>query len=562
MSDTATYAQLSREDIEDILAVTRALAEPFDLDAMLAAVGQAACRVLHAERSAVWLLDGDAGELVLKVGSNLAAVRIPAHAGLVGECVRSRLAVNVPDCYADARFDPSMDKRTGYHTRCILSVPLIDHAGTLIGAMQILNRLEGSFDSGDVALAQALAAQCALALSRVQLMEATVQAGRLRRELELAREVQQGTLPAAMPAVPGYQAFGCFKPADLTGGDTFDLALSARGLLLLLADATGHGIAPALDVTQMHAMLRIALRLGTPLDEAVRQLNNQLADTLPGDRFVTAFIGLLDPASHRLQYHSAGQAPLLLHRAATGACESLPPTSFPLAALPLDTIAPASEVVLAPGDILALLSDGVYEYERADGVQFGTERVSRLLAEHAGEGAEALASRLLDALAQFAEGAPQQDDITVVLLRRDPAATEARHSLPRRLEGLTDAFAATREFGAAHGVDPGLLGTLDFVIEELFTNMVKYSPSPSMAVDLVLAIESGAVKVELTDYDVEPFDVTAAPDAAVDRPLEDREPGGLGLHLVRRLVDGIDYDYDTQARRSRIRFHKKPGPPG
>ena len=93
-------------------------------------------------------------------------------------------------------------------------------------------------------------------------------------------------------------------------------------------------------------------------------------------------------------------------------------------------------------------------------------------------------------------------------------------------------------------------------MEELFTNMVKYSPGGAARIDIGLAAITDGVEVTLTDYDVERFDVTAAPDAVTDLPIEQRRPGGLGLHLIRRLVDAIDYDYSEVDRRSRITFRK------
>ena len=101
---------LSRQDIETMLAVTRALAAPFDLPTMLQAVTNAACRVLQAERCSVWLLDAAASELVLEVASDLQRVRLPLGVGLVGACALERRLINVPDCYADARFDADVDR--------------------------------------------------------------------------------------------------------------------------------------------------------------------------------------------------------------------------------------------------------------------------------------------------------------------------------------------------------------------------------------------------------------------------------------------------------------------
>jgi phosphoserine phosphatase len=413
--------QLSRQDLERVLSVTRALAAPFELNALLKEVTAAAQRVLRAERASVWLLDADARELVVRVADDISDIRIPVDTGLVGACARDRLLINVPDCYADPRFDPSTDRRTGFRTRCSLTLPLIDHQDALVGVMQVINRHGGSFGADDEALARALAAQCAVALARARMTEAVIEGERLRQELELARIVQLSSLPSAMPQVAGYDLHGEFLPAEATGGDTFDLASTEQGVLIVLGDATGHGIAPALAVTQMHAMLRMALRLGADLETAFRQVNDQLALTLPDGRFVTAFIGLLDPVTHRLRFISGGQGPILHFRAADRSCVSYNATSFPMGAMPLPRARAAVELDLAAGDILVVLSDGIYEYEDPEGALFGKERVEQVLREAYAQPAAVLSAQMLDAARAFARGAPQQDDVTMVFVKRTAA---------------------------------------------------------------------------------------------------------------------------------------------
>lgn len=420
--DRATEGGLSAADLATLLEVTRQLAAPFDLMSMLAAVTAAARQVLRAERCSVWLHDVARNELVLEVATDIRHVRIAVGAGLVGTCARDRQLLNVPDCYADPRFDQEVDRRSGYRTRCSLTLPLVDHEGGLVGVMQVLNRVDGVFGQRDEQLAAALAAQCAVALQRVRMIESLLEGERLRNELETARVVQMSTLPATMPVVAGYQAHGSFLPAAQTGGDTFDLAVLDQGLLIVLGDATGHGIAPALSVTRMHAMLRMAFLLGADLETAFKQVNNLLADTLAADRFVTAFIGLLDPLTHRLRYLSGGQGPILHFHARSGECSRHRPTCFPLGAMALPSPRAAVQTTLEPGDVLVLLSDGVYEYHDAGGVQFGEGRVERLVAEHHRKGMPALSAVLLESLQAFAGGAPQEDDITMVLLRREAEA--------------------------------------------------------------------------------------------------------------------------------------------
>jgi phosphoserine phosphatase len=541
--------------MEAILAVTAKLAAPFDLMSMLSEVVDAAKQVLQADRGSVWLYDAAADQLVLEIATGIAPVRVPASTGLAGACARTRRIINVPDCYADPRFNPEVDRQSNYRTRCMLTLPLVDHKDVLVGVMQVLNKANGVFDESDEALAMVLAAQCAVALQRVRMTAAVIEGEKMRQELEMAREVQMSTLPSVMPTIAGYDLYGTSRPASQTGGDTFDLSEIDQGLLVVLGDATGHGIAPALSVTQMHAMLRMAFRLGADLETAFLQVNNQLASALADDRFITAFIGLVDTATHRMRFHSGGQAPILHFQAARATCARYDPTSFPLAAMPLTSLQPAVTLDLEPGDLLVLLSDGIYEYHDAHGEQFGEQRVEAILRESHGKTMAQLSAILLDAVHAFAQGAPQEDDMTVVLVKR--AAQSAAHRMfPRSFDSLQAIFAFTSEFCSRHGVGTGLVPTVDFVAEELFTNMVKYSPAGDAHIRIEMATTEGGVEVTLTDYDVERFDVTKALDANIDLPIEERRPGGLGLHLIRRLVDSLHYEYSNESRQSRITFRK------
>jgi phosphoserine phosphatase RsbU/P len=555
MSMSPSQRHLSVPDMEAILAVTAKLAAPFDLMSMLSEVVSAAKQVLQADRGSVWLYDADADQLVLEIATGIAPVRVPASTGLAGACARTRRIINVPDCYADPRFNPDVDRQSNYRTRCMLTLPLVDHNDVLVGVMQVLNKANGVFDESDEALAMVLAAQCAVALQRVRMTAAVIEGEKMRQELEMARDVQMSTLPSVMPSIPGYDLFGTSRPASQTGGDTFDLSLIDQGLLVVLGDATGHGIAPALSVTQMHAMLRMAFRLGADLETAFLQVNNQLASTLADDRFITAFIGLLDTATHRMRFHSGGQAPILHFLAATGTCARHDPTSFPLAAMPLATLQPAVTLDLAPGDLLVLLSDGIYEYHDPQGEQFGEQRVEAILRESHGKPTAELSAILQDAVRSFAKGAPQEDDMTVVLVKR--AATDTVHRMfPRSFDALQAIFAFTAEFCSRHGVEPELVPTVDFVAEELFTNVVKYSPNGSPEVRIDMTAIAGGVEMALTDYDVEQFDVTRAPEVDIAKPIEQREPGGLGLHLIRRMVDSMEYEYSQERRQGRTTFRK------
>jgi phosphoserine phosphatase len=543
---------LSARDLEPILAVASKLAAHLDLQTMLGEITQAARQVLTADRASVWLYDAATDELFIKSSPDLGAVRIPVGKGVVGNCARQRRMINVPDCYQDERFDPAMDARSGYRTRSMLSLPLIDHEEILVGVLQVINKLSGTFDEGDEALATVLAAQCAVAVQRARMTEEVIEGQRMRQELEIARDVQVGTLPRVMPVVAGYDAYGIFKPAELTGGDTFDLQMLAQGLLVVLGDATGHGMGPALTVAQMQAMLRMAFSLGADLDIAFTHVNNLLATILPADRFITAFIGLLDPRAHRIRFHSGGHGPVLFFRAAAGQLDAFAPTSFPLAAMPLATQRPASALEFAPGDILVLVSDGVLEHRNPEGEEFGVARIHQILREHAGESMAELARTLLEGVRSFARGEPQEDDVTVVLVRRDAPVCAA---FDRRLESLEAIFAFVAGAFARQQIDQALRPAIELAVEELFTNMIKYGGGERQ-VQLAVAPLPRGVEVTLVDHGAEPFDITRVPDADTSLSLEQREPGGLGIHLVRRMVDSMECEYHAELRQTRITIRK------
>jgi len=564
MKSRSKHNDLKAEKLRRVLDVTRGLARPIELESMLYQVVDAAKELLDAEGGTVWQYHAANHELEMRAARGLDAIRIPADRGIVGECVRSRDTINVADCYADPRFDRSVDRSTGYRTRCMLTLPLVGYDDVLVGVLQVVNRKHGVFDADDEAVASALAAQCAVALQRVQMTERLVQSETLRQEIAVAREIQIGTLPKTAPDIAGYDLAGWFQPADDTGGDTYDFVPTHDGgMMVLMGDATGHGIGPALSATQVRAMLRLAQRLGVGLDDSFRHINDQLVVDLPEDRFVTAFLGCLDPRSHVLRYHSGGQGPLLHFRVADDACDVRAPTTFPLGAMPLAALNPSQTIDFAPGDVFALISDGVYEYENADGRQFGEQAVTALLRRHHGEPMARLIDHLLKELARFGQGAPQLDDITIVLVRRLADANLAmrprisRRDFARSFDALADIFAFIGEALDACRAGVAERYAIEFTTEELFTNMVKYNAAGSGEITLEIECSDGEVTCRLADPDSDRFDVTSAPDADIHMPTERRSPGGLGLHLSRRLVDSIDYDYS--GRRSLITFRKTLG---
>ena len=409
--------------LEKLLEVARRLGATVDLDAMLTAIVDAATSLLDSERATVFLYDAAADELCSRVatgiqGSPISEIRFPAGKGIAGEVARTGQQVNLPDAYADPRFNPDFDKSSGFRTRSMLTVRLADHDDATVGVLQVLNKRSGPFDSRDEEIAGFLGSQAGVAIQRQQLLGHYAKKQKIERDLSIACSIQKNLLPHENPVFAGFDIAGWNRPADETGGDFYDfLQLDNGALAVLVADATGHGIGPALIMTEARALCRATLLGGQSLERAVDDVQRLLSLDMPEGRFVTAFVGMLH-SSGELEFLSAGQGPILLYHRADDRFEELPTQGLPLGLMPEVGYDPAVRVTLEEGDMLVLLTDGFYECERADGTAFGSERVEALIRGLRDSLAEEIVQGLADEVAVFTRGVPQMDDLTAVICTR------------------------------------------------------------------------------------------------------------------------------------------------
>lgn len=406
--------------LERVVALMQKLMSHFDLDSVLTEIVDTAQTLFGAELVTLWMAEADGAQLVCVTPSADVPLTTAAGIGLIGACAAARAPINVPDITVDPRFVQTLDGGALIDHGSMLSVPIIDSEDHLVGVLQLLDEDGLPFDTQAESMAQLLAALVAVALQAVRVYMEQMNYQRLQQEVELARAIQVATLPGVMPQVPGYEVYGYFQPAEEAGGDLFDLVMLDGQLFILLGDATGHGFGPALSATQMQAMMRVAFRCGVDLDQAYVHTNNQLSEDLPDNRFITAFMGFLDPGSHQVRFHSGGQGPILHWQAASNTPDWHAPTTFPFGAMQVNAAPTAGELELARGDLLALISDGVYEYTNDQGELFGNDRLARVFEQYHALPLPELTAKLLQAAAEFGAGAPQADDITLVLARRQP----------------------------------------------------------------------------------------------------------------------------------------------
>jgi serine phosphatase RsbU (regulator of sigma subunit) len=240
----------------------------------------------------------------------------------------------------------------------------------------------------------------------------------IEQELQVARSIQQASLPKEVPQLEGWRITPLYQPARQVGGDFYDFHLLSEGRVgLVVGDATGHGVPAALVMSTTCGMLRLAAQSYSSPAEMLQRVNEALFPYIPPNMFVTCFYGVLDPKSGRFTYANAGHdLPYLWHG---GECEELRARGMPLGLMPGMSYE-QNETIVHAGEAALFYSDGLVEAHDPEGEMFGFPRLQTLIAEHGED--KSLEATLLEELYSFVgEGWEQEDDITLLTLRRSAA---------------------------------------------------------------------------------------------------------------------------------------------
>jgi sigma-B regulation protein RsbU (phosphoserine phosphatase) len=242
------------------------------------------------------------------------------------------------------------------------------------------------------------------------------------REFELARQIQLGLLPRAVPVVPGYAFGGAARFRQETGGDYYDFfPLGEPGVGIAVGDASGHGIAAALIIAATSTALRTLAQTHRDPGEILAVVNQLLIEQLVTDHFVTFFLARIDPRNHSLAYSSAGHCTGHILQRDGKYCLALPSTGMPLGIEPGAKFPPVPDVTLQPDELVLVVTDGVLEARSPDEVPFGVERALHVVATHFEETPTKICQALLAAVQDFCPPEGPFDDATAAIIKRAPA---------------------------------------------------------------------------------------------------------------------------------------------
>ena len=367
---------------------------------------------------------------------------------------------------------------------------------------------------------------------------------RMESELQIGRNIQMSMIPNTFPPFPeraDIDVSACLIPAKEVGGDLYDFYIRDEKLCFCIGDVSGKGVPASLVMAVTRSLFRTVSAHEKSPQRIVTSMNESMSDMNESNMFVTFFCGILDLETGHLRFCNAGHNPPLL---LTGHVKTLDVEPN----LPLGIMKNASfreqETDLKYDDTLFLYTDGLNEAENKDFEQFALKRMEEVLNER--RDAKGHLDAMQQAVNEFVGDAPQSDDLTMLLihyLKETGTVPSERHLiLHNDIQQIPQLADFVETIADEKGLDQSLAMSLNLALEEAVTNVIEYAyPEGSDGlVDIEAILHENRLDFIITDSG-KPFDPTKNPEVDIEAGIEDRPIGGLGIHLVRQIMDSVTY---------------------
>ena len=375
-------------------------------------------------------------------------------------------------------------------------------------------------------------------------------AARIDKELEYAKSIQLSALPTNFPKDEEYSVYAEMIAAREVGGDFYDFyKINDSTVAVLVADVSGKGIPAAMFMMTAKTIIKDLAESGIPVNEIFSRANEKLCESNESGMFVTAWMGILDLESGKMQFANAGHNPPLLKRAG-GEFEYLRSRAgFVLAGME-GVRYRVSELTLCPGDRLFLYTDGVPEATDTENNLYGEDRLLEFVNKNSGLEAVELMTDLKADIDKFVGEAPQFDDITMLLLDYKSRLGGEQMTTQRfeaKTEALTDVLGFVDLMLEKYECPMKIQTAVCVAIEEVFVNVARYAYENGEGdVDFGIGFdgENRTLTFRMADRGI-PFDPLAKPDPDITLSAEERDIGGLGIFITKKTMDSVEYAYEN-----------------
>ena len=381
-----------------------------------------------------------------------------------------------------------------------------------------------------------------------QIKNSNEEKGRIEGELMIARNIQMSMLPKRFPAFPDrtdLDVFAQLSPAKEVGGDLYDYLIRDEKLYFCVGDVSGKGIPASMVMMVTRALFHTASAHESNPAKIISGINEQMVEDNDSNMFVTMFIGVIDLPTGRMRYCNAGHnAPLLVNDEGVVMLPCYP--NLPLGVMGNWKFS-MQEVILKPPTTVFLYTDGVTEAENLKFEQFQEERMIEV-ARQAGQHPQKLIEQIEHAVKQFVGDADQFDDMTMLAVQyckmmSDDSRLSRTLNLTNDVEQVPQLAAFVDEVCEELEFDMSTVMSMNLAIEEAVVNVMSYAYPAGTVGDIKIEAKADDIRLKfiISDWG-KPFDPTTQEDIDTTLSAEERHIGGLGIHLVRQIMDSINYE--------------------
>ena len=368
-------------------------------------------------------------------------------------------------------------------------------------------------------------------------------AARFDKDLEIAKQIQHSALPSVFPPYPNRKDFSIFasmNAAKEVGGDFYDFYLvDENHLAFVVADVSGKGIPGAMFMMTSKTLIKSFAESGLPVHEVLTNVNTQLCVNNEAGMFVTAWMGILDLKTGLIKFANAGHnPPLVKHK--NGTYEYLKgKVNFVLAGMDMVKYK-EQELQLQPGDKIYLYTDGVTEAHNSQNELFGEERLLESLNSTKGMSVEEICKKVKKDVDAFVSDAEQFDDITMLCVRLNEINSDVGITVVPSMETVPQVADFMEAEMEKLEVSPKVSMKLMIAIDEIYSNIVRYSGATEATVSIEKIDDT--LKLYFKDNGT-PYNPLDAKDPDITASAEDRNIGGLGVFMVKKMLDNVEYKY-------------------
>ena len=400
-----------------------------------------------------------------------------------------------------------------------------------------------------------------------ELKNTTAQKASIESELNIARSIQMSMLPKTFPPFPDcdeVSIYGQLTPAKAVGGDLYDFYIRDEKMFFCIGDVSGKGVPASLVMAVTRGLFRTISSHEEQPERIVSQINETIAQDNELGMFVTLFVGIIDLQTGRMSYCNAGHNPPLLISNDGGRIGMLPVDSnVPVGIMEGWAFTP-QDTNIDRGTAIFLYTDGLNEAENDTHAQFGDERMTETAHDICRGGLPSprvLVEKMAEAVHAFVGNAEQSDDLTMMVIQYTSNAADNNHrrhsiTLPNDIDTVPKLPEFIDEVARDGNIDAALTASLNLAIEEAVVNVMDYAyPKGTFGtVNIVATIADGILSFVISDNG-KPFDPTAKAEVDTTLSAEERPLGGLGIHLVRKIMD--DITYERKDNKNILTLHKK-----